>query len=344
MVKDQRRLKAQDCRAATGYYALCGVSGMLSAGTTHLVITPLDVLKVNMQVNPVKYYSIYSCFTTLLREQGPSAFWRGWAGKFFGYGAQGGCRFGLYEYFKTLYSNVLVDSNRSFIFFMSSASAEVFANLVLCPFEAVKVRVQAQPHFAKGLADGFQRFIEQKGFLGKEFITYAFILLGPFGVIIFYRGLVPLWGRNLPFSMVMFSTFEHSVDFLYRNVIKRRKEDCSRAQQLGVTCLAGYTAGSVGSFISNPADNIVASLYNKTLIASSWYYPLFKLCFRILLFAAVRKIGFSNLFTRSLPIRIMLVGPVVTLQWLSMIPSKPTSGEIMTDVKVDGADKANEAR
>lgn len=63
--------------------------------------------------------------------------------------------------------------------------------------------------------------------------------------------------------MVMFSTFEHSVDFLYRNVIRRAKEDCSKAQQLGVTCLAGYAAGSVGSFISNPADNIVASLYNK---------------------------------------------------------------------------------
>lgn len=63
--------------------------------------------------------------------------------------------------------------------------------------------------------------------------------------------------------MIMFSTFEHSVNFLYRNVIQRRKEDCSKAQQLGVTCLAGYAAGSVGSFISNPADNIVSSLYNK---------------------------------------------------------------------------------
>ncbi|KAH8508056.1 hypothetical protein H0E87_010271 [Populus deltoides] len=316
MEKDQRRLKAQECRAATGYYALCAVSGMLSAGTTHLAITPLDVLKVNMQVNPVKYYSIYSCFTTLLREQGPSAFWRGWAGKFFGYGAQGGCRFGLYEYFKTLYSNVLVDCNRSFIFFMSSASAEVFANLALCPFEAVKVRVQAQPHFAKGLADGFPKVYRTEGFLG------------------FYRGLVPLWGRNLPFSMVMFSTFEHSVDFLYCNVIKRRKEDCSKAQQLGVTCLAGYTAGSVGSFISNPADNIVASLYSKK--ADS-------------LILAVRKIGFSNLFTRSLPIRIMLVGPVVTLQWLfydtiKVLSGLPTSGEVRTDVKVDGTDKANEVR
>lgn len=34
-----------------GYYGLCTVGGMLSAGTTHLAITPLDVLKVNMQVS-----------------------------------------------------------------------------------------------------------------------------------------------------------------------------------------------------------------------------------------------------------------------------------------------------
>ncbi|KAI5683867.1 hypothetical protein M9H77_05095 [Catharanthus roseus] len=59
--------------------------------------------------------------------------------------------------------------------------------------------------------------------------------------------------------MVMFSTFEHSVDLLHRKIMQRRKEDCSKVQQLGVTCLAG----SVGSIISNPADNIVASLNNK---------------------------------------------------------------------------------
>lgn len=33
------------------YYALCAGGGMLAAGTTHLAITPLDVLKVNMQVH-----------------------------------------------------------------------------------------------------------------------------------------------------------------------------------------------------------------------------------------------------------------------------------------------------
>ncbi|XP_034901280.1 mitochondrial phosphate carrier protein 1, mitochondrial isoform X3 [Populus alba] len=227
------------------YYGLCAVGGMLSAGTTHLAITPLDVLKVNMQANPIKYNSILSGFSTLLKEQGPSSLWRGWSGKLFGYGVQGGCKFGLYEYFKRLYSDVLMDQNRNFVFFLSSASAQVFADVALCPFEAVKVRVQTQPTFANGLADGFPKLYKAEGLTG------------------FYRGLVPLWGRNLPFSMVMFTTFEQSVDLIYRNVIQRRKEDCSRSQQLGVTCLAGYVAGAVGTVISNPADNVVTSLYNN---------------------------------------------------------------------------------
>ncbi|KAL9464810.1 hypothetical protein AB3S75_002417 [Citrus x aurantiifolia] len=265
------RLRGEEKEKVKGHYSICAIGGMLSAGTSHLAITPLDVLKVNMQVHPIKYSSIALCYTTLLKEQGPSAFWRGWAAKFFGYGAQGGCRFGLYEYFKSLYSSVLGDCNRSSVFFLSSASAEVFANVALCPFEAIKVQVQAQPHFAKGLADGIPKLYASEGIFGT-------------------------------------------------------KEDCSKTQQLGVTCIAGYAAGSFGSFISNPADNIVASLYNKK--ADS-------------LMLAVKKIGLISLFTRSLPIRIMLVGPVVTLQWffydtIKVLSGLPTSGELAIEVEVVG--------
>ncbi|CAL1377378.1 unnamed protein product [Linum trigynum] len=299
----------QASATATGlnYYGLCTFAGIFSAGTTHLAITPLDVIKVNMQLNPIKYHSISTCFTTLLKEQGHSTFWRGWASKFFGYGLQGGCRFGLYEYFKTLYSNVIppdYQRNRSIIFFTSSATAEVFANLCLCPFEAIKVKVQAQPHFAKGLLDGFPKLYASDGLLG------------------FYRGLVPLMGRNIPFSMVMFSTFEHTVDFLYRKVVKARKEECTKWRQLGITCVAGYAAGSVGSVITNPADNLVTHLYNRKGDG---------------LITAVKKIGCLNLFTRSLPIRVILVGPAVTLQWLlfdsvKVFSGLPSSGEVRTDV------------
>ncbi|XP_008804636.2 mitochondrial phosphate carrier protein 1, mitochondrial [Phoenix dactylifera] len=286
------------------YYAVCAVGGMLSAGTTHLAITPLDVLKVNMQVNPVKYNSIFSGLNILVKEHGPSSLWRGWAGKFFGYGVQGGCKFGLYEYFKKMYSDVLVGYNRSIIFFISSASAQVVADVALCPFEAVKVRVQTQPKFAKGLIDGFPRVFASEGLSG------------------FYRGLLPLWGRNLPFSILMFSSFEHTVDILYHNVIQKKREDCSRAQQLGVTCIAGYTSGAIGTIVSNPADNIVASLYNKK--ANS-------------VLQAVKSIGFPNLFTRSLPIRFTLVGPVITMQWffydtIKVLTGLPTSGGLANDL------------
>ncbi|KAK4477281.1 hypothetical protein RD792_016495 [Penstemon davidsonii] len=305
-----------------GYYGLCAGGGMLSAGTTHLAITPLDVLKVNMQVtlrrlqsyfdftlnvfvNPMKYNGILSGFSTLCREEGASALWRGWSGKFFGYGVQGGCKFGLYEYFKTLYGGILVDQRKGVIFFLSGASAQVFADVALCPFEAVKVRVQAQSSFAKGLADGFPKLYATEGLYG------------------FYKGLLPLWGRNLPFSMIMFTTFEHSVELMYHKIIQKRREDCSKAQQLAVTCSAGYAAGAIGTVISNPADNIVSSLYNKKAAT---------------IMQAVKNIGFANLFTRSLPIRIAIVGPAVTLQWflydsIKVFSGLPTSGGLRRHLK-----------
>ncbi|KVH96061.1 Mitochondrial carrier domain-containing protein [Cynara cardunculus var. scolymus] len=272
------------------YYGICTAGGMFSAGATHLAVTPLDVLKVNMQVNPIKFHSIASGLNILWKEEGPSSLWRGWSTKLFGYGVQGGFKFGLYEFFKTCYSDVLTGERPSVVFFLSSASAQVFADMALCPFEAVKVRVQTQPNFAKGF---------------------------------FYKGLLPLWGRNLPFSMIMFSTFEHSVDLIYRKFVQKRKEECSRTQQLGVTCLAGYTAGAVGTVISNPADNIVSTLYNKKANT---------------VLQAARSIGLVNLFTRSLSIRVALVGPVVTLQWffydtIKVFNGLPTSGGLSRGIE-----------
>lgn len=52
------------------------------------------------------------------------------------------------------------------IYLAGSASAEVIADVALCPMEAVKVRVQTQPGFARGLSDGFPKFVRSEGYLG----------------------------------------------------------------------------------------------------------------------------------------------------------------------------------
>ena len=77
---------------------------------------------------------------------------RGWAPTFYGYSIQGMGKFGFYEVFKVYYKNMMGEEKaylwRTGLYLAASASAEFFADIGLCPFEAMKVRIQTQPGFA----------------------------------------------------------------------------------------------------------------------------------------------------------------------------------------------------
>lgn len=122
------------------------------------------------QIDPTKYKSISSGFGILLKEQGIKGLSKGWVPTLLGYSAQGACKFGFYEFFKKYYSDLAgpeyASKYKALIFLAGSASAEVIADVALCPMEAVKVRVQTQPGFARGLSDGFPKFVKAEGFGG----------------------------------------------------------------------------------------------------------------------------------------------------------------------------------
>lgn len=84
------------------------------------------------------------------------------------------------------------------VYLAGSASAEFFADIALSPFEAVKVAVQTRPGFAKGLSDGMPRLVAAEG-------TGAL-----------FKSLVPLWGRQIPYTMMKFGAFENTVVALYK--------------------------------------------------------------------------------------------------------------------------------
>lgn len=122
------------------------MGGVLSCGLTHLAVTPLDVAKCNMQVDPVKYKGLSGTISTIMKEEGSSALFKGWLPTLIGYSAQGCFKFGLYEFFKDYYANLAGEEAatkyRGIIWLAGSASAEVFADIALCPMEMVKVKVQ----------------------------------------------------------------------------------------------------------------------------------------------------------------------------------------------------------
>jgi hypothetical protein len=77
------------------YYYTCAIGGVASCGLTHTAVTPLDVVKCNMQTDPAKYKSIRTGFGTILKEQGAAGLMRGWLPTLLGYSAQGAFKFGL---------------------------------------------------------------------------------------------------------------------------------------------------------------------------------------------------------------------------------------------------------
>jgi len=79
----------------SSYYAKCMLGGVLACGLTHAGITPLDVAKCNMQVNPAKYTGSISALKTIVAEEGTKGVWKGFGPTLIGYSLQGMFKYGL---------------------------------------------------------------------------------------------------------------------------------------------------------------------------------------------------------------------------------------------------------
>ncbi|DBB03677.1 TPA: Mitochondrial phosphate carrier protein 3, mitochondrial, variant 2 [Trebouxia sp. C0006] len=239
-----------------------------------------------MQIDSKRYSSIGIGFKITLAEGGISNLLRGWAPTFIGYSIQGAGKYGLYEYFKHLYAEMAgaktAANYQTPLFLAASASAEFLADIGLCPMEAVKVKIQTSPGYAKGLTDGLPKFVQENGVAGL------------------WKGLVPLWGRQIPYTMMKFAAFENIVQALYTNVVPKPKSDCSKTEQLGVSFAAGYLAGILCAVISHPADNLVSKL-NASKEAT--------------IGGVINEMGWWQLATRGLPLRIAMIGTLTATQW-----------------------------
>jgi len=267
------------------YYAYCGFGGVLSCGITHTAVVPLDLVKCRIQVDPGKYKGIFQGGALTVKEGGVRALGLGWAPTLIGYSMQGLCKFGFYEVFKILYGNMLGEEKsflyRTSLYLAASASAEFFADIALAPMEACKVRMQTQPGFAGTLREAFPKLKAMEGVAG------------------FYKGLPPLWMRQIPYTMMKFACFERTVEVLYKHVVPKPRSECSKPEQLVVTFAAGYIAGVFCAVVSHPADTVVSKLNND--VGSTAV-------------SVVKDLGMRGLW-KGLGPRIIMIGTLTALQW-----------------------------
>jgi len=285
------------------YFFACAFGGVLSCGITHAAMTPVDLVKCNIQANPAEFKGLGSGLSKIYNKTGFSGLMTGWGPTLVGYSVQGAFKFGLYEFFKYKYAKAFTPETahkyRDLIYCAASASGEFFADIGLASFEAVKVRVQTtldpvtlRPSSFKGLTDGIPAIVNKEG-AGALF-----------------KGLPPLWMRQIPYTMMKFFGFERAVELIYKQLPKK-KEEYNKFQQLLVSFAGGYAAGIFCAAVSHPADTIV-SVVNKNK--------------GMTIGEAFAKTPKMDLLTKGLGARIIMIGTLTGLQWLIYDSFKTAAG------------------
>ncbi|TKX23588.1 hypothetical protein C1H76_4100 [Elsinoe australis] len=275
------------------YYAACTFGGMLACGVTHWAVTPLDLVKCRRQVDPKMYKGNFEAWGKIRSaEGGIRGIYTGGSPTFFGYSAQGAFKYGFYEFFKKKYSDLVGEQAaykyKTGLYLAASASAEFLADIALCPLEAVKVRMQTtMPPFANGALDGIAKIRAAEGFGGL------------------YKGLYPLWGRQIPYTCMKFASFETLVSMIYDR-LPGQKSDYGKGAQTAVSFTGGYLAGILCAIVSHPADVMVSKL-NATRKPGE--------AFGAAMGRIYKDIGFGGLWN-GLPVRIVMIGTLTGLQWM----------------------------
>eukprot|EP01128_Nolandella_sp_AFSM9_P011895 TRINITY_DN8797_c0_g1_i1.p2 TRINITY_DN8797_c0_g1~~TRINITY_DN8797_c0_g1_i1.p2 ORF type:complete len:330 (-),score=83.63 TRINITY_DN8797_c0_g1_i1:170-1159(-) len=294
------------------YFAACGLGGILSCGLTHGALTPLDLVKCNVQANPERFTSTMQGFKLIMNGgakdlgfgSGFTGIWKGAGPTFAGYAVQGLFKFGLYEVFKYYFAQAVGEervngsgTTKALVYAASSASAEFFADLAYCPFEAVKVRVQTRPDFAKGLMDGLPKIVAEEGAASL------------------YAGLSPLWARQIPYTVIKFVAFEKIATAVYSAIASsggKTKDQMNGAEQMGVVFVSGYLAGILCGAVSHPADTMVSKI-NKIQMEGG-IVEKSKLIYNGDAAKGIKGIGFNGLWAGFIP-RVVMIGTLTGLQW-----------------------------
>ncbi|KAI0154397.1 mitochondrial carrier [Xylariaceae sp. FL1272] len=228
-------------------YSRFALAGAVCCSVTHGGLTPVDVVKTRIQLDPATYNrGMIGGFRQVIAKEGAGALLTGAGPTFAGYFLQGAFKFGGYEFFKQQAINLVGVENatnyRTGVYLASSAAAEFFADIALCPLEATRIRLVSDPTYANGLISGFSKMYKQEG-LGA-----------------FYAGFGPILFKQVPYTMAKFAVYEKVAEAIFD---RYPKKDMSDGMQTTVNLGSGLIAGFAAALVSQPADTMLSKI-NKT--------------------------------------------------------------------------------
>jgi solute carrier family 25 phosphate transporter 3 len=297
-------------------YSKFFTAGALCCTLSHGFMTPIDVVKTRIQIDPaLKGFNLLSGARKIVAAEGPRGLITGAGPTFVGYFLQGGAKFAGYEAAK----KYLVDlsgsreaaiENRTAIYLGGAAIAEFFADILLTPAEATRIRLVSNPKFANGMVPAFTKILKTEG-VGS-----------------LYAGFIPILCKQIPYAIGQFTVNERCLEYIYGRMTPEKRKNLSNTQHFGITLTSGIIAGFAAAILSHPADTLLSQI-NKG------HGPEGSQVSRLV--ALAKQAGFRGLFAGLGPRMIMTAGLVssqfIMYGWIKKALGAPPGIEIHKETK-----------
>lgn len=212
-------------------------AGAIGGAVSHGYCTPIDVVKTRMQTNPELYGgSVVNAIGCILREEGPAFFFQGLLPTALGYGIEVAAKFGVYEASKPLFSQF---SDSDFLNFLGpSLASGLIAAVIICPFEAVRIRQVSDPEFAPNSLAALSKLLRTEGPLAQ------------------FRGLNAMLGKQVPVT----ATKQISFDIVTSTI----KKLASGVDPEVLTALSSVITAILACIASQPGDVVLSTTYKQS--------------------------------------------------------------------------------
>ncbi|KAH9991284.1 mitochondrial carrier [Russula vinacea] len=245
-------------------------------------LAAIDVIKTRIQIDPALAHH------SLVSGGRPSALLTGFGPTAVGYFVQGGGKFAGYELWKKQFVTLAGDKDtavkyRTAIYLGAASVGEFFADILLTPLEATRIRLVSQHGYATGLVSGFMRILREGG------------------VRDLYAGFIPILFKQIPYAIGQFTVNELCHEAAFRSMSKETRAKLSPTAKFSIMLGSGVIAGFAAAVLSQPADTLLSQI-NKG------HGPKGSVLYRLGILA--RQTGFKGLFAGLGPRMVMTAGLV----------------------------------
>eukprot|EP00290_Baffinella_frigidus_P000860 CAMPEP_0180174280 /NCGR_PEP_ID=MMETSP0986-20121125/36061_1 /TAXON_ID=697907 /ORGANISM="non described non described, Strain CCMP2293" /LENGTH=341 /DNA_ID=CAMNT_0022126597 /DNA_START=114 /DNA_END=1139 /DNA_ORIENTATION=- len=217
------------------------LAGGISASASHGWTVPIDVVKTRLQTDErLQGSNIISAAGKILSTEGPGALASGLGSTLVGYAIQGSFKYGLYEVLKPVTAAALSGDARLLSLGLAATLAETVASTFLCPLEATRIRLVAEPTFGSEVWDALPRLLAERG-----------------GGIM--SGLPAILAKMVPYSVVQLVSYEILTSQAYALLADQGvRPDASLKLLVSLGC--SLVAATLSSLASQPGDSVLSEV------------------------------------------------------------------------------------